>query len=78
MSRSLTVSEELYARLETAARERGLPGIEQLLEMWQANERQQIGRNDAVRRIDELRGKLQATYGEMPDSTVEIRSDRAR
>jgi hypothetical protein len=46
--------------------------------VWQANERQQAGRTDAVRRIDELRCKLQATYGETPDSTGELRNDRAR
>jgi hypothetical protein len=38
MSRTLTISDELLARLQAAARRRGLDSVEQLLETWQANE----------------------------------------
>src|SRR5258707_15385679 len=38
MSQSLTISERLLARLEAAARRRGLDGVEQLLEAWQSSE----------------------------------------
>jgi hypothetical protein len=33
-------------------------------------------RHQAVQRIDSVRAKLLATYGEMPDSTMLIREDR--
>jgi hypothetical protein len=78
MNRSLTISADLYARLETAARDRGLAGIEQLLEVWQANEQERARRTGAVQRIDELRARLLATYGQMADSTDDLRHDRAR
>lgn len=35
-------------------------------------------RRQAVERIDSVRAKLLATYGEMPDSTTLIREDRER
>ena len=38
MSQTLTISDHLLARLEAAARRRGLSSVEQLLETWQANE----------------------------------------
>jgi hypothetical protein len=38
MSHSLTISDNLYARLEAAARRRGLESVEQLLETWQTTE----------------------------------------
>lgn len=38
MSQSLTISDGLFARLEAAARRRGLSSVEQLLESWQATE----------------------------------------
>src|SRR5437870_2518807 len=38
MSRTLTISDQLLARLEAAVRRRGLNSVEQLLETWQATE----------------------------------------
>src|SRR5438876_3946469 len=38
MSQTLTISDQLLARLEAAARRRGLNSVEQLLETWQASE----------------------------------------
>lgn len=38
MSQTLTISDRLLARLEAAARRRGLSSVEQLLETWQASE----------------------------------------
>ena len=78
MSKVLTVSDELYARLEMAARQRGLRKVEELLESWQADEDEQSRRARAVERIDALRTQLFATYGEMPDSVELIRQDRDR
>lgn len=41
MSQTLTISDHLLARLEAAARRRGLSSVEQLLEAWQAGEEDQ-------------------------------------
>lgn len=38
MSQTLTISDELFSRLEAAARRRGLNNVEQLLETWQGTE----------------------------------------
>ncbi|MGB7925142.1 MAG: hypothetical protein WCF57_18025 [Pyrinomonadaceae bacterium] len=78
MSRTLTISDELYARLEAEARERGLNSVERLLEEWERMEVDLDERKDVVRRIDDLRGRLFARYGEMPDSAELVREDRAR
>jgi hypothetical protein len=77
MSRTLTISDELYARLEKEAQIRGL-SIELLIEEWERNEAQLLRRKDAVRGIDSLRERLFSKYGEMPDSSDLVREDRAR
>ncbi|HEY0544334.1 MAG TPA: hypothetical protein VGC91_02975 [Pyrinomonadaceae bacterium] len=77
MSRTLIISDELYARLEKEAQVRGL-SIERLIEEWEQNEAQLLLRMDTVRRVDDLRERLFSKYGEMPDSTELIREDRAR
>lgn len=77
MSRTLTISDELYARLEKEARMRGL-SIERLIEEWEQNEANLLRRKDVVREIDGLRERLFSEYGEMPDSTDLIGEDRAR
>jgi hypothetical protein len=78
LSRTLTISDDLYARLETEARARGLNSVERLLEEWKHAETDFNQRQDAVRRIDDLRERLFAKYGEMPDSMELVRTDRAR
>ena len=78
MSRTLTISDELYSRLEAEALERGLSSVEQLLEQWQLAKTGMPSRNDVVREIDDLRNRLRARYGEMPDSAKLLREDRAR
>ena len=77
MSRTLTISDELYTRLEKEAQMRGL-SIERLIEEWERNEANLLQRQDVVRGIDGLREQLFAKYGEMPDSSEMIREDRAR
>ncbi|MGB9177771.1 MAG: hypothetical protein WCB68_00895 [Pyrinomonadaceae bacterium] len=77
MSRTLTISDELYARLEKEAQVRGL-SIEHLIEEWEQNEANLLQRKDAVRAIDNLRERLFLKHGEMPDSTEAVREDRAR
>ena len=78
MSRTLTISDELYAKLEAEARLRGLNSVEQLLEQWRSLETESRSRIEAVREIDDLRNRLFAKYGEMPDSVDLLREDRAR
>jgi hypothetical protein len=78
MSRTLTIPDDLFTRLEAAARRRGFPGVEQLLEEWQADEEDRSRRVEAVKRIDSIRAHLFATYGEMPDSVALLREDRER
>jgi hypothetical protein len=78
MSRTVTIPEALYARLEQTAYARGCSSITQLLEVWQAQEDTLQRRQEALARIDTLRERLLATYGMFPDSTADIREDRAR
>ena len=78
MSRTLTIPEALYTRLESIARARGFSSIAQLLEVWQSHEEALRHRQEAVAQIDALRERLFATYGMSPDSTTDIREDRAR
>ncbi len=77
MSRTLIISDELYARLEKEARMRDL-SIERLIEEWERNEANLLRRKDVVREIDDLRERLYSKYGEMTDSTDLVREDRAR
>lgn len=78
MSRVLTISDDLYGKLETAAQRRGLTHIDQLLEQWQAADAELARRAQVVQHIDALREELRAKYGEMPDSVELIREDRER
>ena len=78
MSRTLTISDELYAKLEAEARLRGLDTVEKLLEQWRLPETESQGRIEVVREIDYLRSRLFAKYGELPDSVDLLREDRAR
>ena len=78
MSRTITISDELYARLEAEARTRGLNSIEHLLEEREQSASDLNERQRVVKRIDDLRERLFITYGEMPDSVELLRADRNR
>ena len=78
MSRTLTISDELYQRLEAEARARGLNSVEELLEQWERKEVSLDRRAEVVRRINQLRESLCAKYGQMADSTELLWEDRAR
>jgi predicted CopG family antitoxin len=78
MSRTITISDELYARLESEARARGLNDIEHLLEEREQSESDLNERQNLVKRIDDLRERLFIKYGEMPDSVELLRADRNR
>jgi len=82
MSQTLVISDTLYTQLQTTARARGLDSIEELLrqlvEMWQSRVSELRRRQEVVHRIDALRERLFAKYGEMTDSVELIRADRER
>jgi hypothetical protein len=78
MSRTIKISDQLYVKLEAEARMRGLDSVEHLLEQWQAPEIESRRRKEVVQEIDDLRSRLFAKYGEMPDSVELLREDRAR
>jgi len=78
MRRTLTISDELYSRLEAEAHRRGLKSVEELLDRIQIPEAELARREDVVREIDHLHERLLATYGQMPDSVDLLREDRAR
>lgn len=78
MSRVLTISDDLYGKLEEAAHRHGLTQISELLEHWQAADEELARRAQTVRQIGAVRERMRATYGEMPDSVDLIREDRGR
>lgn len=51
MSRTLTIPDALYARLEQTAHARGFSSIAQLLEVWQAHEDTLRRRQETVARM---------------------------
>ena len=77
MSKTITVSDELYAALERAAQQRGLSSVEQFLEFWQTDP---VARQrwEAVERVNRIFEEMSAKYGMMPDSVELLREDRAR
>lgn len=78
MGKTLNISDDLYDRLDQAARQQGMKNIEQLLETWQSSEGDLHKRKKVVERIDTLRARFFSTYGQMPDSIDLIREDRGR
>jgi hypothetical protein len=78
MSKTVTISDESYRRLEKEARARGLASVEELFEQLGVPEVPLSEREEVVARINSLRGRLLAKYGEMPYSTDILREDRAR
>lgn len=78
MSQTLMLTDTLYARLEATARRRGLPSIERLIEVWQAQDDELLQQQEVIRRIDALRERLFATYGAMADSVDLLREERSR
>ena len=77
MSQILTISDSLYARLQTEAQLRGL-SIEQLLEEWEQRDSELKQRREVVAAIDNLRERISQQYDVMPDSVELIREDRER
>ncbi len=78
MGKTLSLPDDLYDRLENAARQKGLKNIQQLLESLQVTEDNLLQRQETVSKIDNLRNRLFQRYGQMPDSVDLIHEDRAR
>ena len=78
MQQVLTISENLYQRLQITARENGLPSIEQLLEYWQRRESTLNRRREIVQNIVALREQLAKEHTQFPDSVALLQDDRAR
>jgi predicted CopG family antitoxin len=86
MSRTITVSDHVYERLEAEARARGMKSIEQLLEQLPLprkeheplTEEELQRRREVVDRTNEIYEELSQKYGMMPDSVDLIREDRER
>ncbi len=78
MSQTITLSKSTYAWLQAEAERRGLSSIEELLEAWRAEDDELRHRQEVGKRIDALRERLYAKYGEQSDSVDLIREDRDR
>lgn len=78
MGRVLTLSDDLYGKLESAAQRCGLAQIDQLLEQWKAADEERAKRDEVLQRILALNDQMRAKYGVMPDSVELIREDRER
>ena len=78
MSRTLTIPEDLYARLEALARSLGLESVERLLYEVGRDGVDLDQRREAVERINDLRQSIFARHGMMPDSVKLLGEDRAR
>ena len=86
MSRTVTLPDRVYERLEAVARDRGLESVEQLLDQWPLHsvepsplsEEELRQRQELVDEIDAIREDALAACGVMPDSVELIREDRER
>jgi hypothetical protein len=78
MSHTITISDSLYTRLQKAMRARGADNLETLLADLTNGNDETTTRRAAVQQINELRERLFAKYGPLPDSAELLREDRAR
>lgn len=86
MSRTVTLPDNVYERLEVAARDHGLDSVEQLLERWPLVRADQSSlsaaelrrRQEVVDEIDAIQAEALAACGMMPDCVELIREDRER
>ena len=77
MSRTVVIPDQLHERLSRIALSDGLGNVEELL-MKMSDSSSDEDRHQAVEEIRGCRRRLQARYGEMPDSTDLVREDRSR
>ena len=82
MSHTITIADDVYMRLDRAARQYGV-SIEDLLRSWplpghSPTEAELQARHDAVQRSVALYAESAERYGEFHDSTDLVREDRLR
>ena len=78
---TLTISEDLYYRLQSGAQSRGLSVeqlVEQAVEEWERNDVELQQRRQLVAEIRSLQAQIAAEHGQMPDSVELLREDRER
>jgi predicted CopG family antitoxin len=78
VSQTITISDNLYTRLQTEAQRRGFSRVEDLLELWTGNEHTDQQRRETVREIRAFRERMQMKYGAADDSVDLLRADRMR
>ncbi len=81
MNQTLAISEDLYNRLQFSAQLLGVSIeqlIERLFEEWERRDAELRRREEAVDRVNKTYERMQAKYGQMPDSAELIREDRER
>ena len=79
--KTITISENLFSRLEREAHQHGFRTIEQLLESQHTldiSPEELLRRQEAISRVEELQKRFSAKYGMMPDSAELVREDRER
>ena len=76
MDHIFTISETLYLKLQHYLQLYNLNSIEQLLEVWLTAEEEKCLRQETVRQIDTFRQTLFQRYGQMPDSTELLQTER--
>jgi hypothetical protein len=78
MQQILTISENLYQRLQVTAQENQMPSIEQLIEYWQRRDSALKRRREIVQNIVAIREQLASEYTQFPDSVALLQEERAR
>ena len=78
MSRTLTISDDVYARLEQQMHLRGFTDADRFLDALLPPLDTPEQRHAVVERIRAFQEQMAAKYGMMPDSTELIREDRER
>lgn len=76
MSVTITISDEVYQKLQNVAQGRGFEKVEEFLDKWE--EPEAADRREVVDRILKFHEKMKKKYGVMPDSTEILREDRMR
>jgi hypothetical protein len=76
MSQTITISDDLYARLDQSARDRGLDSIQNLIEVWQIAEEERERPRDAVQLIDAIYQRMFEAHSEKAEGAHWIRQDQ--
>jgi predicted CopG family antitoxin len=77
MSQTITISDDLYQALEGKAKKQGR-SIEEMLAHEYTDRVDIAKRKEVARQVEEIRKRVSAKHGVMPDSVELIRQDRER